>query len=142
MGKSFPHICEFLDQKPSRSEMVTRGDLFGPRSSSPPSYQTAPACDLTSEGPHFSDLSSSHPSSVIRDLTATHSRRVFTPEVPPVPGVSYLAKSSYPSRSRPFLQLETSSFGYKSPSYMFIFGPKTVKIGDGHPRRLFWTKVL
>ena len=100
--------------------MVTRGDLFGPRSSSPPSYQTAPACDLTSEGPHFSDLSSSHPSSVIKDLTATHSRWVFTPEVPPVPGVSYLTKIPHESRSRPFLQLETSSFGYKLPSYMRI----------------------
>ena len=30
----------------------------------PPHLGTAPACDLTSEGPHFSDLSSSHPSSI------------------------------------------------------------------------------
>ena len=79
---------------------------------------------------------------ILMDPTATHSERVFNPEVPHVPRVSYLAKSSLGSRSRPFLQLETSSFGCESPSYMFIFGPKTVKIGDGHPWRPFWTKVL
>ena len=62
--------------------------------------------------------------------------------MPHMPRVSYTAKSFSTSRSRPSLQLETSSFGYKSPSYMFIFGPKTVKIGDGHPWRPFWTKVL
>ena len=56
-----------------------------------------------------------------------------------MPRVSYTAKSFSTSRSRPSLQLETSSFGYKFPSCMSIFGPKTVKIGGGHPRRLFWT---